>query len=120
MAFHLFELVVLAPNVVKANVHVHFTKGGTPLEKGQVVKAVGDRDIVCRRAAQFFRAEKAMIKIDESRRVLGEICNVAKSCHKKSSWGIGTMEYWNIADSIFQKGVSIIPSLQDSTVPVLF
>jgi len=85
----------LQPDVVKAYGHVHFTKGRASLEKGQVVKAIGDRDIAFRRAAQLFSAKKTMIKIDEFRRIFCEKSDVAKGCHGKppprKDWSNGVM-----------------------------
>ena len=63
--------------MVQAVVHLHLAKLGTIFEKGQIVKAVGDRDVAVGRSAQFLGAEKAVVEVDELCRIFGEISDVA-------------------------------------------
>ena len=80
-SLHFFEIVDLQADVVQAGVHLHLAERGALLEKSQIVESVGDRDIALRGAAQLLGSEKAMVKVDEFRRLFGEIGDVAKGGH---------------------------------------
>src|SRR5258705_7272148 len=119
-SLHFFEVVDLQTNVVQAGVHVHFAEGGALLEKRQIVKSIGDRDVALWRAIQFLGAKKTMVEVDEFCWIFGQKRNVTQGRHG-SLLGIGVMEYWNVG--VLDRVRSVLPStpvLQHSITPTFF
>src|SRR5712692_3948295 len=79
--FHLFQVFDIQTDMMKSRFHTHLTKRRAFLEKGEVIKSVGDRNISLRRTAKFFSSKKAMVEIGELFGIFADVCDVAKSCH---------------------------------------
>src|SRR6266850_5007354 len=114
-SLHFFEVVDLQTNVVQAGVHVHFAEGGALLEKRQIVKSIGDRDVALWRATQFLGAKKTMVEVHQFRGIFSEIGDIAERRHG-SLLGIGVMECWSTGVMGKAKRTSFNPTLQHSTI----